>query len=106
MGQAVLPLAGEALGLVLSETTTENDDELFGSRARRKVGERWSVNPAGVAGRLARPSRWGGRWSSTPAGVAGLFARPSAGRRMPITPRDVTGSVRLDRVAPCGAASC
>jgi len=84
-GQPVLPDTGEALGLVLSETTTENDDALFGSKARRKAGERWSVNPAGVAE---------------------LFARPSGGRRMAITPRDVTGSVRLDRVAPCGAASC
>ena len=84
-GQAALAEVSEALGLVLSETSIDNDDELFGSSRRRKVGERWSVNAAGVAA---------------------LFARPRGGRSMAVTARDVTGSVQLTRVAPCGAATC
>ena len=84
-GEPALADVAAALGLVLSETSIDNDDELFGSKARRKVGERWSVNP--------------GR-------VAELFSRPSGGRRMAITARDVTGSARLARVAPCGKAAC
>ena len=84
-GSAALSDMAEALSLVLSETSLENDDELFGSSRRRKVGERWSVNPAGVAA---------------------LFSRPKGGRSMAITARDVTGTVRLERVAPCGAATC
>jgi hypothetical protein len=80
-GQPLPADTGEALGLVLSETSVENDDELFGSSRRRKLGERWSVDPAGVAA---------------------LFSRPSGGRRMAVTARDVTGSVRLDRIAFSG----
>jgi len=84
-GRAALADVALALGLVLSETSIDNDDELFGSRQRRKVGERWSVDPARVAE---------------------LFSRDQGGRRMAITARDVSGSARLARVAPCGPASC
>lgn len=76
----------EGLALVLSETDGANDDELFGTAARRRVGERWPVNGARLAA---------------------FFSRPAAdGAAFAVAARHVTGQARIARLVPCGALDC
>ena len=54
-GEAVAPQAAQALRLILSLAKgTASDDEVFGARERKRVGQSWPINAAVAARDLAK----------------------------------------------------